>query len=275
MLVFAFILAGLITHGQSVFKDHSIQKRAKEIFNQYPNLDSVAFIFTNDKPYLLYLDEPPLVNSEKMDSTIKNRRVRSFYMLGFESDQFFLKNRYAGIYEFVFQKKLIDKIKKPKDKSSFRISLTREGTYFRAVGGSASGPGAHFNLRRKKAFFDLLNNGLSKMKTPVVDSLLILQAIVEADGWLLKPHEILYGNTGPLYDYFLKVYTDFSESKEKYLYTYGLFMPKLQSGSPKRGLIDIYVRLNPDNTITMSAIGDYRKLMIKNYIEDRNNPVYL
>jgi len=48
ILVFAFILAGLITHGQSVFKDHSIQKRAKEIFNQYPNLDSVAFIFTND-----------------------------------------------------------------------------------------------------------------------------------------------------------------------------------------------------------------------------------
>ncbi len=41
------------------------------------------------------------------------------------------------------------------------------------------------------------------MKTPVVDSLLILQAIVEADGWLLKPHEILYGNTGPLYDHFI------------------------------------------------------------------------
>lgn len=272
-LICVFALVSLMTYGQKVFRSHSSDKKIADIFNEYPKLDSVAIIFSHDQPFLLYIDEAPTKDSINSNNSRRLKRIRSFYMLGFESDQFFLKRRYEDLYEFVFQKKLISKINKGKGKEYLQISLTREGAFFRALDGPAS-PGAHFNLKRKKAFFDLLNTGLSNMKTPIVDSLLILQAIVETDGWLLEPHEILYGSTGPLYDYFFRVYTDFSESKEKYLYTYGLFMPKIEGGTPRRGLVDIYVRLNPDNTITISAIGDYRKLLIKNYKKDPNNPVF-
>ncbi|WP_293886958.1 MULTISPECIES: hypothetical protein [unclassified Sphingobacterium] len=268
-----FALVSQLTYGQKVFRSHSSDQKIADIFHQYPNLDSVAIIFTHDQPFLLYLDEAPAEGSINLDNSSRLRRMRSFYMLGFESDQFFLKRHYQELYEFIFQKRLISKINKDKDKEYLQISLTREGAFFRALDGPAS-PGAHFNKRRKQVFFDLLNTNLSAIKTPVVDSLLIIQAIVETDGWLLEPHEILYGTTGPLYDYFFKIYTDFFESKEKYLFTYGLFMPKIEGGTPRRGLIDIYIRLNPDNTITMSAVGDYRKLMIKNYKKDPNNPVF-
>lgn len=52
-----------------------------------------------------------------------------------------------------------------------------------------------------------------------------------------------------------------------------LIRPFLSGGRPFRSLIDIYVRLNKDNTFTVSASGELRKLKINDFKDDPANPI--
>lgn len=94
---------------QSAFKDSSDEKKIQAIFNTYKNIDSLDIVFFKNIPLLLYVDEP----LEAELAYTGNKKKLTIYYLNFEGDQFWLKRKYNLLYDFVFQKELISKIKSP------------------------------------------------------------------------------------------------------------------------------------------------------------------
>ncbi|PUV25099.1 hypothetical protein [Sphingobacterium athyrii] len=258
---------------QSAFKDSSDEKKVQAIFNTYKNIDSLNVVFFNNIPSLLYVDEP--LEAELADTG--NKKKLTIYYLNFEGDQFWLRKKYNLLNEFVSQKDFIFKVEHPGQGKEFRILLTRKGSKVvdRAYS-SASGPGAVLNSKRKQDFIRLLNQNYTTKKVPAADSILIIQFATTRDG-TLGQYEILYGHKGSsLYKNFLKTYAEFNSTlpKERYPATKGLVLPKMQNGE-RVGLIDFFIRLNPDRTFTVSAQGNDRDLKIKDFKNDPDNPLFL
>lgn len=259
---------------QSAFKDSSDEKKIQAIFNTYKNIDSLDIVFFKNIPLLLYVDEP----LEAELAYTGNKKKLTIYYLNFEGDQFWLKRRYNLLYDFVFQEELISKIKSPEHEEEFGIAITPKGSRIVDASSysSASGPGAFLNPQRKQDFIDLLNKNYLSKNEAVTDSVLIIQFATTRDGTLVQ-HEILHGHKeSPLYKNFFKTYAEFNSKlpKERYPATKGLVMPKMQNGE-RVGLIDFFIRLNPDRTFTVSAQGNDRDLKIKDFKNDPDNPLFL
>ncbi|MEZ0454789.1 hypothetical protein ABTW24_24585 [Sphingobacterium thalpophilum] len=271
LLVFGFFIENGCA--QSAFKDSSDEKKLQAIFNTYKNIDSLNMVFFNNIPSLLYVDEP----LEAELAYTGNKKKLTIYYLNFEGDQFWLRNKYNLLYDFVSQKDFISKVEHPGQGKEFRILLTRKGSKVvdRAYS-SASGPGAFLNPQRKLDFIDLLNKNYLSKNEAVTDSILIIQFATTRDGTLAQ-HEILYGHKeSPLYKNFFKTYAEFNSRlpKERYPATKGLVLPKMQNGE-RIGLIEFFIRLNPDRTFTVSAQGNDRELKIKDFKNDPENPLFL
>ena len=258
---------------QSAFKDSSDDKKIRAIFNTYKSIDSLNIVFFKNMPTLLYVDEP--LEAEFLDQG--NKKKLTIYYLNFEGDQFWLKRKYDLLYEFVSQKDFISKIEHPGHGKEFRVLLTpKSSKVIDRAYSSASGPGAYLNPKRKQDFIDLLNKNYLSKNEAVTDSILIIQFATTRDGTLAQ-HEILYGHKGSsLYKNFLKTYAEFNSTlpKERYPATKGLVLPKMQNGE-RVGLIDFFLRLNPDRTFTVSAQGNDRDLKIKDFKNDPDNPLFL
>lgn len=258
---------------QSAFKAASDNKKVETIFNNYKSIDSLNVVFFKNIPTLLYVNE----SLESGLSGPGKKKKLTIYYLNFEGDQFWLKKQYNLLYEFVSQKDFISKIAPPEHGREFRLLLTYKGSKVvdRAYS-SASGPGAVLNSKRKQDFIRLLNRNYTTKKVPAADSILIIQFATTRDG-TLGQHEILYGHKGSsLYKNFFKTYAEFNSTlpKERYPATKGLVLPKMQNGE-RVGLIDIFIRLNPDRKFTVSAQGNDRDLKIKDFKDDPDNPLFL
>lgn len=258
---------------QSAFKATLDEKKVATIFNNYKNIDSLSIAFFRNQPIRLYISEP----KNKLSKHNGNNELTMYY-LNFEGDQFWLKRKYSLLYDFVFQQELISKIVYSDYEREFGLVLTHNGS--KIIDGpnysSASYPGARLNSTRKEDFIRLLNQNFTTKKVPAADSILIIQFATTRDGTLTQ-HEILYGHkASSLYENFLKTYAEFNSTlpKERYPATKGLVLPKMQNGE-RVGLIDIFIRLNPDRTFTVSAQGNDRDLKIKEFKNDPDNPLFL
>lgn len=267
----------LNSHAQSVFNNNAQNKKIAEIFDRYQNLDSIYIEYINNTPTFLFLYEP--LKEKPTNPYIKNKLTT--YKVDFEGDQLWLKQDYNLLYQFIFQDQLLSEIQKPKERKKFNLVITPKKSVVQDIFQSGPGASAILTPPKKQDFIKLLNMNYKDCVDVVTDSVLIIQAVISRDGALLD-NAILYGKSEPLYHYFMKTYQNFEASKpvqkqdrknyqnrnEKWL-----FKPRI-SNTQRSSLIDIYLRLNPDKTFTLTADGNYRTLKIKDYQQTPGDPIF-
>lgn len=270
----------LCSFGQEkfTFSNSQIRKELKSIFAHDKRLDSFHLIIRdNNLSGLKVFGNTDLTteyhNEIELTSPVIYRQF-SFYDLSFEGDLFFLKKDFPDIYQFVGNAKLKEQIKTVKENKFFVISVTPRKNYLIEFGQDFMY--AALNLRLFEDFIKELNLQYSSSKPIVKDSILIIQAVVNKSGRISDP-AILYGSNSEIYRHFFKTYEDYNDkffpyNKRPYD---SLIRPFLKDGTPMRSLIDIYLKLNSDDTFTVSGSGKLRKLKIPNFKNDPNNPVWI
>ncbi|QQD13966.1 hypothetical protein [Sphingobacterium sp. UDSM-2020] len=191
-----------------------------------------------------------------------------------------LEQKYNLLYQFIFQDHLVSQVQKTKDKENYTLTITRRKSAIRDYLQSG-GVGATLNLEKKQDFITLLNKNYKDCTNVITDSVLIIQAVINRIGGI-QNSEIIFGKSEPLYQYLMKTYHYFEASQpvqEKIRKNFPnrnvkwLFKPRV-SNTQRTSLIDIYLRLNPDKTFTLSAEGNYRRLKIKDYQEAPYDPIF-
>ncbi|NJI72252.1 hypothetical protein HCX49_03450 [Sphingobacterium kitahiroshimense] len=278
-LFLLFIIFGtsiLKNYGQSVFKNNSQNEKIAEIFNTYQNIDSIYLQYEDKAPSTLFIYEPL---KEKHSNPYITKDITT-YKVDFEADQLWLNQDYKLIYQFIFQDELESEILKTTDKKDYTLTITSKKSAIRDFLQSG-GVGAVINPHKKLDFINLLNTNYRDCTDVIKDSVLIIQAVILRNGEI-GDNEIIYGKSRFLYNYFMKTYysfeasqpiqkkdsRDFQNRNEKWL-----FKPRI-SNTQRTSLIDIYLRLNPDKTFTLSAQGNYRRLKIKDYHKNPNDPIF-
>jgi len=258
-------------------QNSSVRKELKAIFAHDDHLDSLQFIYNNKILRGLKIfkktDSNTLYDNQIELSKPLKIKHPSFYALYFEGDLFWLKKEFPLLYHFVNNRKVLDFVPVGNDKKNFKLAIGRKGIHLRK-----SDTGSVYALldpSRGKEFVDHLNLNYRTPIPNLKDSMLIIQAVVERSG-RLGDHMLLYGASGNFYDYFLKTYDHYVKENlpfdRKPTYE-SLFRPFLSSGTPFRSLIDIYVRLNADNTFTVSACGELRRLKMKDFKDNPDSPI--
>lgn len=266
----------LKSYGQSVFKNNAQNEKIAKIFNTYKNIDSIYIQYQDKSPSTLFIYEPL---NEKHSNTHVTKDITT-YKVDFEGDQLWLEQDYNLIYKFIFQDELESEIQQTTDKEDYTLTITSKKSAIRDFLQSG-GVGAVINPPKKQDFIKLLNSNYKDCTEVITDSVLIIQAVIDRIGGI-QNNEILYGKSKFLYNYFMKTYhlfeasqpvkkeerRDFPNRNEKWL-----FKPRI-SNTQRTSLIDIYLRLNPDRTFTLSAQGNYRSLKIKDYHINPNDPIF-
>ncbi|MCS3557609.1 MULTISPECIES: hypothetical protein [unclassified Sphingobacterium] len=272
-----FIIFGtsiLNSHAQSVFKNN---KKISEIYDTYQNIDSIYIEYINNTPTFLFLYEPLEGKSSNPDL----KRKSTIYSLDFEGDKLCLELQYNLLYRFIFQDQLGSEIQKSNEKKNLNLVITSKKSVVQDIFPSGPGASAILNPENKQDFITLLNTNYKDCTDVITDSVLIIQAVINRIGGI-QNSEIIYGKSEPLYQYLMKTYHYFEASQpvqEKIRKNFPnrnvkwLFKPRV-SNTQRTSLIDIYLRLNPDKTFTFSAEGSYRRLKIKDYQEDPNDPIF-
>jgi len=275
-----FIIFGtsiLNSHAQSVFKNDTQNKKISEIFDTYQNIDSIYIEYINNIPTFLFLYEPLEGKSSNPDL----KRKSTIYSLDFEGDKLCLEKQNDLLYQFIFQDQLGSEIQKSSEKKNFNLVITSKKSVVQDIFQSGPGASAILNPEKKQDFITLLNTNYKDCTDFITDSVLIIQAVINRIGGI-QNSEIIYGKSESLYQYFMKTYQYFEASQpvqEKIRKNFPnrnvkwLFKPRI-SNTQRTSLIDIYLRLNPDKTFTLSAEGNYRRLKIKDYQEDPNDPIF-
>lgn len=147
------------------------------------------------------------------------------------------------------------------------ITISRKGTHFSKAVGFLKVTAKPSKIKDLEAY---LTNNYDPIISPTKDSILIIQTIVEKETGALGQKEILQGEQGTFFDFVFGK----DPKHQKYIIYQDFFKPYRFSGRVMRSFADIYVRLNPDGTFTVSATGACRKFKIKNYKEDPNNPMF-
>ncbi len=272
-----FIIFGtsiLNSHAQSVFKNN---KKISEIYDTYQNIDSIYIEYINNTPTFLFLYEPLEGKSSNPDL----KRKSTIYSLDFEGDKLCLELQYNLLYRFIFQDQLGSEIQKSNEKKNFNLVITSKKSVVQDIFQSGPGASAILNPENKQDFITLLNTNYKDCTDVITDSVLIIQAVINRIGGI-QNSEIIYGKSEPLYQYLMKTYHYFEASQpvqEKIRKNFPnrnvkwLFKPRV-SNTQRTSLIDIYLRLNPDKTFTLSAEGNYRRLKIKDYQETPYDPIF-
>jgi len=246
-----------------------VKKEINNILTSRPDIDSIHLQFFQNKPSRLKVYEQPSVVKNKV-----NRNKNYFYDLSFEGDQLLLAKDFPSI------KKLLDEdvakaIKKPDSMSNFRLVVGRNYAKLRdSVPIYQIYP--RIPERERKDLQDFLTSKYSESPGSFgKDSVLLLQGEVDRGGKLGQV-ELLSGNKGALYTFFLDNYAYYVENvfgKTTRSSHKSLILPAILSGKSYRALIDIYVRLNPNNTISIPSNGVQRILRIKNYKDNEAEPL--
>lgn len=271
-----FATSILKNYGQSVFKNNAQNEKIAEIFNTYQNIDSIYLQYEDKAPSTLFIYEPL---KEKHSNPYITKDITT-YKVDFEGDQLWLDQDYKLIHQFIFQDELESEIQKTTDKEDYTLTITSKKSAFNDFLQSG-GVGAVINPQKKQDFIKLLNTNYRDCTDVIKDSVLIVQAFILRNGEI-GDNEIIYGKSEFLYNYFMKTYhsfeasqplqkndrRDFQNRNEKWL-----FKPRI-SNTQRTSLIDIYLRLNPDKTFTFSAQGNYRRLKIKDYHKNPNDPIF-
>jgi len=246
-----------------------VKKEINDILTSRPTIDSIHLQFFQNKPSKLEIFEISRIAMKQ-----NHRKESYFYDLSFEGDKLLLSDDFPSI------KKLVDEdvasaIKKPDSMSNFLLVI---GKNYAELRDSVPIYGLYpiMTQQRRKDLQDFLNSKYNESPSSFgKDSILLFQGEVDRGG-NLGQIELLSGKKGAFYTFFLDNYAYYVENvfgKTRQLSRESLIKPALLNGRPFRALIDIYVRLNPDNTISISSNGIERRLRIKNYKENKDEPL--
>ncbi|WP_196939339.1 hypothetical protein [Sphingobacterium pedocola] len=222
---------------------------------EYKTIDSIDFTYYNKKTtdLIVYGD----LDSSNF-SNLKHNKRKHYYNLEFEGDLLYLQRKYPLLYDFILNENLKEYI--PKDLNHFGLVVSEESSRVRDVVAYYSSTA---KLKKTQEFTDYLNAKYSDTIMPTKDSILIVQAVLDAEG-TIKEKFLLHGEEGRFYEFVFGP----DEKHEKYMIFFRFF-----NSYRKISIADIYVRLNPDRTFSVSSTGRGRVLRIKNYKEDPKNPL--
>ncbi|MBE8721376.1 hypothetical protein [Sphingobacterium pedocola] len=244
------------------FKDETIQDDIATIFATYEGIDSIRVDYFDGIP--VNLDIYGIIDSIYYAGKTGILNY-TFYNLNFEGDRFWVKKKYPMVYNLILSKNFVHYTTLMESKTS-GILLTKTHSYI-AKATRFSTVVATPRAVKIKEFTEYLNQNYSEAIKLTRDSVLILQVVVEREGTMGET-ELLYGERGKFYDFVFG-------TKESQFPFGRFFHPYLNNGTPRRSLADIYIRLNPDKTFTVSSTGRQRKLKIKNFKDDYNNPLFI
>uniref|UniRef100_UPI00257C2103 hypothetical protein n=1 Tax=Sphingobacterium TaxID=28453 RepID=UPI00257C2103 len=237
------------------------------IFENYPDVYGLQINFRNDTAESIY------IIGKNKDNILKGSKYETYYSLKYSGDLFFLKKRFPLIDKFVRSDKLVDNIKVHKKERNFALAVEAQSISIKPL--SDGSVFCAFRYSSQLKFQKKLNANYKETIIPSGDSILIIQAIVNKDGALGKKM-LLHGNEDDkLYSYICDNYQDYNQENEANLNMKGLFLPYRSGGTPFTSIIEIFVRLNPDKTFSVSGSGRERKLRIKDYKEDPNDPLLI
>lgn len=218
---------------------------------------------------------------DKKDSSYFNwKRNTVSYNLSYAGDRYKLEQEIPALYRLVRDSTFIREILQHEPSNPIGISFNAKNIYCFPFGYGGGRPSPQMRTEFKIELTEKLNKNYRRRKIQTRDSVLILQAIVAGqpiisdEAHLEGPLQLIKGQKDGLYDYFMKTYNDYekqiaaSGAKHKKLYrTYVSFMPV------PRGLLEFFVRLNPDNTITFENNGSGRVLRMKGIEQDVDNTI--
>ena len=229
-------------------------------FSFEKDIDSVKLIYYDYEPrlFVIYNGKSIMSSRPKANFTI--------FDLDYEGDLLFLRTAHAQLHENLRSLKLKQENWSYQEKH-LGITISPKLVRFSNPQGILV---ATAKPAKIKALEEYLTKNYNATITPPVDSILIVQAIVEKETGALGQKEILRGEKGPFYDFVFGK----DPKHEKYMIYQGFFKPKIMSGRVWRSFADIYVRLNPDGTFTVSTTAVGRKFMIKDYKDDPDNPIF-
>lgn len=155
------------------------------------------------------------------------------------------------------------------------LTLTETGTYFFFREKSSPLYTPRAKPEKLKELVETLNVNYHSRDIYTRDSVLIFQTVVESDGTYVGEMELIHGDKDALYDYFMGTYDYYM----KHILTRTIHRARLYQGGikdrPWRGVIELFVRLNPDNTFTVSVTDVGRSDMkLKNYKQDPKKPIF-
>lgn len=223
------------------------------LFKKHIEIDSMRVEYRYGAPYFLEL----YFNS----FTGKKTRADS-YDLSFLGDQFILRNKYKDIITFLYQFKPDSLQEKNKTNDALLSVQLKKSTITSQYISAPWLSNAFCNVGKLRT--ELQQSFQNKQNEPLVDSVLIFQAIIEKDK-TLGDIDLIEGKHSSFSKYVLKVIQSTKNS--------GIWFPMTNSsGAPIRGLVDIFVKLDQTNTIHVSVTGRARKLKIK---DTKNySPIY-
>jgi len=263
----------LKAQGKSIYKSTSVENSIQRFMDRNPNIDSLWLQFSSNTPSNLEIfNKKDVKNSET-----RSYGISTFYDLNFEGDQLLLKEDYPLVSDFIKSPDISSNIRKPVDRTNFRLVISRNKTVLKDTTGPTS-LYAFIPLHRKNELIKFLNfKYKSDNKPSIADSILLVQAVVNKKGEI-EAVEILYGKKNNLFSYFFKnldtyIKTAFNSSKEYSSETF--IRPYMHGGRPWDTLIDIYIHLNPDATFTMTSRGRQRKLRIKDFKDNPSSPLVI
>ena len=259
-----------LAKAQVYFNSIPIKKKVNDILIASPSIDSIHIQFFQNTPSKL-----EIFNGSNAVKKYKNGKDIYFYDLFFDGDKLLLSDDFPTIKKLL-NENLATAIQKPETVKNFKLVIGKNHTQLRD---SVPIYGLYPTMtpQRKKDFQNFLNSQYKEMPKEVFrnDSVLLFQAVVDKGGNLIQI-ELLKGRKGDFYSFILDKYSYYVKNILKKTNTStgkSLLLPAMLNGRPIRSLIDIYVRLNPNNTISISSNGIQRRLRIKNYQEKEGEPL--
>lgn len=214
-----------------------------DIFSLYSDLDSIHLQFEQKEADFIIL-----FFRKASDSP-----VSEFFDLQFEGDKYLLQRKYNLIFSYLFNFKECDKVQRCEKIDEFKISYYPNTFRFT----KRYSPGLLYASAKKskmEELFDTIKAEFDVLKILENDSVLIFQAIVNREGGL-GDMELIFGRRSSFSHFLIGQFLGSGS---------GVFTPLRDGGgSPRRGLIDLSVRLHEDGKTTISASGRKRKLKIK------------
>lgn len=235
------------------FKDAEVKSEIDGFFKSYDSIDSLYF--------QCYGGSARSVRIYRKSDTLGEN---DFFDLKYDGDLFFIKKNYPLLYETIFKKNLIANFYQ--QEKNFSITLTPRYYIIQKVNGFLV---AEAKQKKMREFTEYLNQNYPDSILPPADSVIIIQTIVNKDG-SLGEKQLLYGKNDPFYDFVFEP----DKHHSKYMIFQRFFNPYINAGSHRKSIADIFVRLNADNTFTVSVSGLGRKLKIKKYTDNPRDPLF-
>lgn len=234
---------------------HSVEHKTRcsfdavmeSIYTSYPELDSMHLQFAYGSPdfLILFLNRDPLKAGGR-------QKVKTTVDLRFKGDLYLLSKQHSQIATLMADTAKMNGLRRIKNKERLCVSLLKDSLAFKELYRPA-----FLWAAGRKSKIEALERALTDRYTdsfqPLGDSVLIIQAIVERDA-KLGYMELFVGEPSPFYDFV----------KKGLAASGNIWLPfRDGSGSPRRGLVDIYVRLTVDKSIAISVSSQRRKQRIR------------